>query len=83
MPKLKKRVLSYVEVNITMGEAKDLVAEARINDPGELDVYERCRSNPRYIQRIFTLIVPLHMDNDDDLLGYARDHIPEGIVFGG
>lgn len=73
-----KTVVTIKRVNITRKEAKTLICEARINVPGELDLYTKSVDPPGYIQRVATIPAPANPD-PDTLLEYAREHMPQEI----
>ena len=77
-----RRVVEIVKDTLTDIEAKGFIVEARINCPGELDVYEACGNGN--LMRVFTIPAPgsLKSLDSDGLLRYARNNMPENITFG-
>ena len=81
----QRRIVQVVSDVISDEEARNLVVKARIITAGILAAYQK---NPHnhwgVIQIIFTLEVDESWNNDDPdkLLTYARDHMPDNLVFG-
>lgn len=77
------RVVQTIEVPIDKETARNRIVEARINIPGKLDCYEKCNSQQGFIYRLYTLDIPVEWDHyKKDLLDYARDNMPNNLVFG-
>lgn len=63
---------------ISRDEAKKYIVEARINVPGELDLYCKCNGSDM-LQRVATIPLPDRNLDDEDLLLYARENMPDEI----
>lgn len=76
-----KKVVSVSRIEISSAEAALYIAEARINVPGKLDVYQNING---MLHRIYTVDVPVKLNNSDPetLLDYAILNMPEEIYFG-
>ena len=70
-----------VSKEISKDEAKSLLVEARVVNLSQsrvLDVYQNCGGT---LYRVFSLEIPNDFEEPDDLLEYARSHIPDEIYF--
>ena len=68
-------------MEISDAVARRGIVEARINVPGELDVYEK-DPEQSMLYRLFTIPAPSGITDQDELLEYARNNMPEHITFG-
>ena len=83
----QRRIVQVVSDVISDEEARNLVVKARIITAGILAAYQKNQHNHwGVIQIIFTLEVDESWNNkdkdSDELLAYARDHMPDNLVFG-
>ena len=81
----QRRTIVVVSDVISDEEARNLVVEARIIAAGELAAYEKHGGSASgFVHRMYTLEVDMSWSNDDPdkLLAYARDHMPDNLVFG-
>lgn len=85
--RVKREVVSVME-EISDKRARGLIVEVKVVETTEeLDCFEKCPGQPDFIRRLFTLKLPMgwkRKDREDDnfLLEYARDNMPDDLTFG-
>lgn len=74
---LYEKVIVVQRVPVDRERAQELIVEARVNVPGEIDVYENSRRNRDYLSYVCSIPLPKHLEGamGDKLLAYARSVI--------
>lgn len=81
MRTFKKRHLVVKVSEISEEEAKQLIIEARsFTDPDEIVAYSQSNIAGHLLHRLFSMPVPPGGVEEDDLLEYVRNNIPDNTV---